>query len=87
MAFLIYFLGAALYIGIIHSYYSIYLARVFGKLGWSTSYVGEKILPGDVREAWKLMLYYDRASDCAVNVCDKPLECRRALALAQARGP
>ena len=38
-------------------------------------YVGEKILLGEGKQAWALMLdYYDKASDWGLDVCDKPLD-------------
>ena len=42
--------------------------------GFLAGYVGEKILLGESKQAWKLMLaYYDKASDWGLDVCDKPL--------------
>jgi hypothetical protein len=43
--------------------------------GFLAGYVGEKILLGEGKEAWALMLdYYDKASDWGLDVCDKPLD-------------
>ena len=37
-------------------------------------YVGEKILLGEDRSAWDLMLrYYDKGSDWGLETCEKPL--------------
>jgi hypothetical protein len=42
--------------------------------GFLAGYVGEKILLGEGKQAWRLMLdYYDKASDWGLDVCDKPL--------------
>ena len=42
--------------------------------GFLAGYVGEKILLGEGKPAWKLMLdYYDKASDWGLEICDKPL--------------
>jgi hypothetical protein len=42
--------------------------------GFLAGYVGEKILLGEGKAAWDLMLaYYDRESDWGLEVCDKPL--------------
>jgi len=43
--------------------------------GFLAGYVGEKILLGEGKEAWDLMLaYYDRGSDWGLESCDKPLK-------------
>jgi hypothetical protein len=43
--------------------------------GFLAGYVGEKILLGEGKQAWALMLdYYDKASDWGLDVCDKPLD-------------
>jgi hypothetical protein len=42
--------------------------------GFLAGYVGEKILLGEGKQAWQLMLdYYDQASDWGLDVCDQPL--------------
>ena len=42
--------------------------------GFLAGYVGEKILLGESKPAWTLMLdYYDKASDWGLEICDKPL--------------
>ena len=42
--------------------------------GFLAGYVGEKILLGEGKQAWELMLaYYDKASDWGLEVCDQPL--------------
>ena len=42
--------------------------------GFLAGYVGEKILLGEGKPAWDLMLgYYDKASDWGLEVCDQPL--------------
>ncbi len=42
--------------------------------GFLAGYVGEKILLGEGKQAWELMLdYYDKASDWGLETCDKPL--------------
>ena len=42
--------------------------------GFLAGYVGEKILLGEDKQAWKLMLdYYDQASDWGLETCDQPL--------------
>ncbi|MBK5199409.1 MAG: hypothetical protein JJE37_14205 [Methyloceanibacter sp.] len=42
--------------------------------GFLAGYVGEKILLGEGKQAWDLMLaYYDKASDWGLEVCDQPL--------------
>ncbi len=42
--------------------------------GFLAGYVGEKILLGEGKQAWKLMLdYYDQASDWGLETCDQPL--------------
>jgi hypothetical protein len=42
--------------------------------GFLAGYVGEKILLGERKPAWTLMLdYYDKASDWGLEICDKPL--------------
>jgi hypothetical protein len=42
--------------------------------GFLAGYVGEKILLGESKPAWGLMLaYYDKASDWGLEVCDQPL--------------
>ena len=42
--------------------------------GFLAGYVGEKILLGEGKAAWDLMLaYYDRESDWGLEICDKPL--------------
>ncbi len=42
--------------------------------GFLAGYVGEKILLGEGKQAWNLMLaYYDKASDWGLDVCDQPL--------------
>jgi hypothetical protein len=42
--------------------------------GFLAGYVGEKILLGESKPAWDLMLaYYDKASDWGLEVCDQPL--------------
>ena len=42
--------------------------------GFLAGYVSEKILLGDSKPAWALMLdYYDKASDWGLEICDKPL--------------
>lgn len=47
--------------------------------GFLAGYVGEKILLGEGKQAWALMLdYYDKASDWALDVCHKPLDTERA---------
>ncbi len=41
--------------------------------GFLAGYVGEKILLGEGKQAWDLMLaYYDHESDWGLEVCDKP---------------
>ena len=43
--------------------------------GFLAGYVGEKILLGEGKQAWALMLaHYDKASDWGLDVCDKPLD-------------
>jgi hypothetical protein len=43
--------------------------------GFLAGYVGEKILLGEGKEAWNLMLaYYDKTSDWGLESCDKPLD-------------
>jgi hypothetical protein len=43
--------------------------------GFLAGYVGEKILLGDGKQAWTLMLdHYDKASDWGLDVCDQPLD-------------
>lgn len=43
--------------------------------GFLAGYVGEKILLGEGKEAWELMLtYYDKTSDWGLESCDQPLE-------------
>ena len=43
--------------------------------GFLAGYVGEKILLGEGKEAWNLMLaYYDKSSDWGLESCDKPLD-------------
>ena len=47
--------------------------------GFLAGYVGEKILLGEGKQAWKLMLaYYDRKSDWGLDVCGKPLDANGA---------
>ena len=42
--------------------------------GFLAGYVGEKILLGDGKQAWELMLaYYDKASDWGLETCSQPL--------------
>lgn len=42
--------------------------------GFLAGYVGEKILLGEGRSAWELMLnYYDKGSDWGLETCDQPL--------------
>jgi hypothetical protein len=42
--------------------------------GFLAGYVGEKILLGEGKQAWELMLsYYDKASDWGLEACSKPL--------------
>ena len=42
--------------------------------GFLAGYVSEKILLGESKPAWALMLdYYDKASDWGLEICDKPL--------------
>ena len=42
--------------------------------GFLAGYVGEKILLGEGKQAWDLMLaYYDKGSDWGLESCDKPL--------------
>jgi hypothetical protein len=42
--------------------------------GFLAGYVGEKILLGEGKEAWDLMLaYYDKTSDWGLETCDQPL--------------
>lgn len=42
--------------------------------GFLAGYVGEKILLGEGKPAWDLMLaYYDKASDWGLETCDQPL--------------
>jgi hypothetical protein len=42
--------------------------------GFLAGYVGEKILLGESKPAWDLMLaYYDKASDWGLEICDQPL--------------
>jgi hypothetical protein len=42
--------------------------------GFLAGYVGEKILLGEGKQAWDLMLgYYDKASDWGLEVCNQPL--------------
>jgi hypothetical protein len=42
--------------------------------GFLAGYVGEKILLGEGKQAWDLMLgYYDKASDWGLETCDQPL--------------
>jgi hypothetical protein len=42
--------------------------------GFLAGYVGEKILLGDGKQAWELMLaYYDKASDWGLETCNQPL--------------
>jgi hypothetical protein len=46
--------------------------------GFLAGYVGEKILLGESKPAWDLMLaYYDKASDWGLEVCDQPQSGRR----------
>lgn len=43
--------------------------------GFLAGYVGEKILLGEGRQAWGLMLnHYDKASDWGLESCDQPLD-------------
>ena len=43
--------------------------------GFLAGYVAEKILLGEGKGAWALMLdHYDKASDWGLDVCDKPLD-------------
>jgi hypothetical protein len=43
--------------------------------GFLAGYVAEKILLGEGKEAWALMLdHYDKTSDWGLDVCDKPLD-------------
>lgn len=43
--------------------------------GFLAGYVAEKILLGEGKQAWALMLaHYDKASDWGLDVCDKPLD-------------
>lgn len=43
--------------------------------GFLAGYVGEKILLGEGKAAWDLMLaYYDHESDWGLEICDKPLD-------------
>jgi len=43
--------------------------------GFLAGYVGEKILLGEGKQAWDLMLeYYDKASDWGLEVCEQPLD-------------
>lgn len=43
--------------------------------GFLAGYVGEKILLGEGKPAWELMLnYYDKASDWGLETCDQPLD-------------
>lgn len=45
-----------------------------GVNGFLAGYVAEKILLGEGKQAWKLMLaHYDRRSDWGLEFCDKPL--------------
>jgi hypothetical protein len=47
--------------------------------GFLAGYVGEKILLGEGKQAWALMLgYYDRASDWGLDACDQPLDAEGA---------
>ena len=42
--------------------------------GFLAGYVGEKILLGEGKQAWDLMLgYYDKASDWGLEVCNQPV--------------
>ncbi|HEX2449357.1 MAG TPA: hypothetical protein VHK26_14460 [Methyloceanibacter sp.] len=42
--------------------------------GFLAGYVGEKILLGEGKQAWELMVrYYDKASDWGLETCDQPL--------------
>jgi hypothetical protein len=42
--------------------------------GFLAGYVGEKILLGEGKQGWELMLaYYDRASEWGLDACDQPL--------------
>lgn len=41
--------------------------------GFLAGYVAEKILLGESKQAWQLMLtYYDRSSDWGLDICDQP---------------
>jgi hypothetical protein len=43
--------------------------------GFLAGYVGEKILPGEGKQAWDLMLgYCDKALDWGLEVCEQPLD-------------
>lgn len=43
--------------------------------GFLAGYVGEKILLGEGKQGWDLMLaHYDRESDWGLEICDKPLD-------------
>jgi hypothetical protein len=43
--------------------------------GFLAGYVGEKILLGEGKQAWTLMLdHYDKASDWGLDSCDQPLD-------------
>ena len=43
--------------------------------GFLAGYVGEKILLGEGKQAWELMLdHYDKASDWGLEVAIKPLD-------------
>jgi hypothetical protein len=43
--------------------------------GFLAGYVGEKILLGEGKSAWELMLkYYDRTSDWGLESCSKPID-------------
>ena len=42
--------------------------------GFLAGYVGEKILLGEGKSAWEVMLaHYDHQSDWGLEVCDQPL--------------
>ncbi|MEX2552790.1 MAG: serine protease, partial [Actinomycetota bacterium] len=42
--------------------------------GFLSGYVGEKILLGEGKQAWELMLaHYDQASDWGLETCEQPL--------------
>ena len=43
--------------------------------GFLAGYVGEKILLGEGKQGWDLMLaHYDRESDWGLEICDKQLD-------------